>query len=65
MNGLIFVGYQFSWFSWRVRCMKSSTHEKFSVWIMKENAMATNSELQECVNFAQTTKKKSHPQCSW
>ena len=28
MDGLIFMGYQFSWFSWKVWSMKSSTHEK-------------------------------------
>ena len=28
VDGLVFVGYQFSWFSWRVRSTKSSTHEK-------------------------------------
>ena len=27
VDGLIFVGYQFSWFSWRVQSTNSSTHE--------------------------------------
>ena len=27
-DGFIFVGYQFPWFSWRVRSTKSSTQEK-------------------------------------
>ena len=27
VDGLIFVGYQFSWFSWRVLSTNSSTHE--------------------------------------
>ena len=27
VNGLIFMGYQFSWFSWRVRSSNYSTHE--------------------------------------
>ena len=27
VDGLIFVGYHFSWFSWRVRSAKAGTHE--------------------------------------
>ena len=27
VDGLNFVGYQFSWFSWRVRSTNSSNHE--------------------------------------
>ena len=52
VDGLIFVGNQFSWFSWRVRSMYSSV----SVWIMKVNTMATNFEPHECVIFVQSTK---------
>ena len=32
------------------------TKKQFSVWIMKESAMATNFEPHECVIFAQSTK---------
>ena len=54
-------GLKFSWFSWRVQFTKYSTNEKaITVWIMKENAMATNFEPHECVILAQFTKIGSH-----
>ena len=59
MDGLIFVEYQFLWFSWRVRSTKSSTNEKaiFCVLkIMNGNAMATNFEPHECVFYAPALK---------
>ena len=42
VDGLNIVGYQFSWFLWRVNPrMPVPTKWWFSVWIMKENTMAT------------------------
>ena len=58
VDGWIFVGYQFSWFSWWVRST-NSTHEE-AIFCMKENALATNLEPHECVIFAQSTKIGTH-----
>ena len=53
MDGLIFVGYQFSWFSWRVR---SSTHEKV-IFCMNYEGKCHDHEFwpHDYVTFAQTT----------
>ena len=58
VNGLIFMGYQFSWFSWRVRST-IPTNSQISVWIMK-NTRATSFEPQEYVNFVKSTKIGTH-----
>ena len=60
MYRLIFMGYQFSWFSWRVRSTTSSTHEIAIVCINYEKSMAMKFELHKCVNFVKSTKIGTH-----
>ena len=57
VDGLIFVGYQFSWFSSRVRSTNSSTH-KLVIFCMnfEGNSMTMNFEPHEYVIFVRFTK---------
>ena len=55
VDGLIFVGYQFSWFSWSDPRILVPTKQPFSVCFIKENTMATNFEPHECVIFIRPT----------
>ena len=57
MDGLIFVGYQLSWFSWRGPSTNFSANE-IAIFCMniKENTMTTNFEPHECSIFLQSTK---------
>ena len=50
VNGLIFVGYQFSWFSWRVLSTNSSTNKR----------IATNFDPNEFAIFVQSTRIGNH-----
>ena len=60
-DGLIFVGYQFSWFSWRAWSTNSSTHEFVNFHINYEGKyLATSFEPHECVIFVQSTKIGTH-----
>ena len=55
VNGLIFMGYQFSW---RVQTMNFSTHE-IAIFCMNykgKNIMSTNFDPNECINLDQSTK---------
>ena len=55
MDDLIFMGYQFSWFLWRVQSTSSSIHE-IAIFCMKyENIMVMNSEPHERVILFQST----------
>ena len=62
VDGLIFVVYQFSWFSWRVRSTNSSTHETaiFLYELWRKILMAMNFEPNECAVFVQSTKISTH-----
>ena len=63
IDGLIFMGYPFSWFSWRVWSTNSwqvLTDLWLSVWIMKENTMATNFWPHKWVIFCQSTTIGTH-----
>ena len=62
VDGLIFVGYQFSWFSWRVQSTNSSTNKiaNFCMNYEGKYTMTTNFEPHECVIFVQFTKIGSH-----
>ena len=61
-DGLNFVVYQFSWFSWRVRSTNSRTHEMVTFYMNYERKhyMATNFEPHECIIFVQSTKIDTH-----
>ena len=61
VDGLIFVVYQFSWFTWRVWSTKSSTHEKAIICMNNEEKCFDHEfEPHECVIFAQSTKIGTH-----
>ena len=62
VDGLIFVGYQFLWFSWRFQSTNSSTHEIVIFCMNYEGkyTMATNFEPNECVIYVQSTKIGTH-----
>ena len=61
VNGLIFVGYQSSCFSWKAQFTNSSTYEIGSFCMSYEgNIMATNFESHECIIFLQSAKIGSH-----
>ena len=60
-NDLIFVGYQFLCFRGGPKPrIPVATKLQFSVWIMKENIMATNFEPNECVILVQSMKIGTH-----
>ena len=59
MDGLIFVGYQISWFSWKVLSTNCSTNE-IEMFCMKYEEKYTriitmNCEPHECVIFVKST----------
>ena len=60
-DGLIFMGYKFSWFSWRERSTNSNTYE-LAIFCMnyEGNTVATNYESYECVKFVQPTEIGTH-----
>ena len=61
VDGLIFVGYQFSWLSWRVRSKNSSTHELVIFCMNYEGKYYDHKfEPHECVIFVQSTKIDTH-----
>ena len=54
----VVTNYQFSW-SVQSR-IPVPTNRRFSVWIMKENTIATNFEPHDCAIFVQSTKIGTH-----
>ena len=61
MDGLDFVGYQFSWLLWRVRSTNSSTHEMV-IFCMNYERKYYGHEFEplECAIFVQSTKIGTH-----
>ena len=60
VDGSIFVGYQFSWFSSRVRTTNSSTHEMVIFCMNYEGKYSTNFEPLEWESFVKSTKIGTH-----
>ena len=57
VDGLNFVGYQFSLFSWKIISTNSKTHEMVIFCIYERKySKATKFESHECVIFVQSTK---------